>query len=353
MNKIKLSDFGFNVLQIETYASCNMACSFCPYPLKDDFSSKLSIEEIKNTILQIDNEDEKFKYITFSQYNEPLLDDRIFDILRFSNQQNFKTLFITNGLLLNKEKNIKGLMECKPDIKISLQVLDKNKHKDARGLNMDLDNYVNTIINFCKKIKNSDLNLVIDLGCNFNDNYFKVYLKKILGLQIGDPSMPDTLDKTIKFFYEYLILFKDIAEDEYKERFNESIYQIKNQKFSKKYLDQSGYKISRNITLKIKPFHYGRKINDFYPINDNFSCDSSILGIVADGNVLPCCSAYDDSISMGNIKKQNLYDILNNNEFLQNLRIKNSKKHITCKKCFGDPTKRGAFVRNIINYVRR
>ena len=345
MKQIKLSDFGFNILQIETYASCNMACSFCPYPLKNDFSSKLSIEEIKNIILQIDNKDSGFKYLTFSQYNEPLLDNRIFDIMKFSNELNFKVLFITNGLLLNKEKNIKGLLECKPDIKISLQVLDKNKHKDARGLNMDLDNYVITILNFCKRIKNSDLNLTIDLGCKF-------YLKKLLGLQTGDPSMPDTLSKTLKFFFEYLILFKDIAEDEYKDKFNKIISQIKNQKFQKNYIDQTGYKISRNITLKIKPFHYGRKINDFYPINDNFSCDSSILGIVADGNVLPCCSAYDDSISMGNIKKKNLYDILTNNEFLQNLRIKNSKKHITCKKCFGDPTKRGAFVRNILNYVR-
>ena len=46
MNKIKLSEFGFNILQIETYANCNMACSFCPYPLKDDTSSKLNLETI-------------------------------------------------------------------------------------------------------------------------------------------------------------------------------------------------------------------------------------------------------------------------------------------------------------------
>ena len=44
--------------------------------------------------------------------------------------------------------------------------------------------------------------------------------------------------------------------------------------------------------------------------------------------------------------------MLQNNLFLKNLREKGGKKHITCKKCFGDPTKRGAFVRNMLNYVR-
>ena len=35
--------------------------------------------------------------------------------------------------------------------------------------------------------------------------------------------------------------------------------------------------------------------------------------------------------------------------FLKNLRTKNGEKHETCKKCFGEPTKRGAIARNIWN----
>ncbi len=352
MNKIKLSEFGFNILQIETYANCNMACSFCPYPLKDDTSSKLNLETIKKIINEVDEHDNKFKYITFSQFNEPLLDSRIFDIINFSKEKKLKTLFITNGLLLNKEKNIEGLIRTNPNIKISLQVLDKEKHKDARGLNMDLDNYVKTIINFCERIKNSHLKVVIDLGCNFNDNIIKFYLKKTLGLQLGDPSMPETLKRTLKFFFEYLLLFRNIADQEYKKNIDELLIKIKKGTFSKNYINQQGYKISKNIDLKIKPFHYGRKIKDFYPINNNFSCDSEILGILADGNVVPCCLAYDESISLGNVKNKSLENILQNNIFVKNLRKKNGLKSETCKKCFGEPTKRGAVSRNIINYIR-
>ena len=64
---------------------------------------------------------------------------------------------------------------------------------------------------------------------------------------------------------------------------------------------------------------------------------------------MPCCLAYDGSISLGNIQKDNLEEILINNNFLNNLRTKGAPKHITCRKCFGEPTKRGAARRNLIN----
>ena len=96
-----------------------MACSFCPYPLKEDKKSKLAFDEIKKIINQIDPNDKEFKYITFSQFNEPLLDNRIFEIIEYAQSCGFKVLMITNGLLLNKEKNIEGILRLKPDVKIS------------------------------------------------------------------------------------------------------------------------------------------------------------------------------------------------------------------------------------------
>ena len=66
MEKIKLSNYGFKVLQIETTAACNMQCSFCPYPLKEDKTSKLELNNIFNILDQVDANDDKFKYVTFS-----------------------------------------------------------------------------------------------------------------------------------------------------------------------------------------------------------------------------------------------------------------------------------------------
>ena len=347
MEKIKLSDFGFKILQLETTAACNMQCSFCPYPLKEDKTSKLELENIFNILDQIDLNDDKFKYVTFSQFNEPLLDKRIFEILKYAKEKNINILFITNGLLLNKENNSKNLLEIKPDIKISLQVLDQTKHKDARGLNLELDRYVNSVINFCKLAKDKDINITIDIGCNFNEKKISYFVRNLFGIQTGDPSVPRDSSTALNFFEKYLKLFFDIADEKNKDKI-ENI--IKNKSISRYYNEQDGIRIYQNIILKIKPFFYGRKINDFYSINNNFSCESEILSILADGSVVPCCLAYDDRISLGKTQNLSLKEIIKNNDkFLTNLRTNKGEKHEVCKKCFGEPTKRGVMFRNFYN----
>ena len=159
-----------------------------------------------------------------------------------------------------------------------------------------------------------------------------------------------TLTETMKIFSKYAGFFHDISDSHYKKTMEE----LKKPKryFKSEYLKQDGYKIFSNVSLKIKPFLYGRRISEFYPINNNFSCDSKILAVLADGNVVPCCLTYDDKISMGKFKNDNLKEILiNSRSFLTNLRTKDLEKHDLCKKCFGEPTKRGAIARNIWNYL--
>ncbi len=341
---ISLSDYGFNILQIESYAACNMECSFCPYPLKDDKESKLSLEDIKGVVDQINPEDPKFDYITFSQFNEPLLDNRIFDLISYAQQKGLKVLFITNGLLLNKKKNIENLFKYKPIIKISLQVIDQNTHSKARGLNLELQKYSKTIFDFCKLANEEckDLDISIDVGCSFNESGITLLLKKIMGLQTGDPSV--AVNKS-DLFKNLNLLVKDLSQIN-KDYFTNNNMDFVNKKFDIDYKKQTGFKITENIKLKIKPFFYGRRMKVFQPIpGDIFSCHNQILGILSDGSVLPCCLAYDDSISLGNIKKNNLHNILDQNIFLKNLRDINGNKHLTCRKCFGEPTKRGVIFR--------
>jgi radical SAM protein with 4Fe4S-binding SPASM domain len=350
---IKLSEYGYKILQIESIAACNMACSFCPYPLKDDKTSKLNTNKIEEILKQIDPTDEEFKYVTFSQFNEPLLDKRIFEITEMAQKLNFKIYFVTNGLLLNKEKNINELLRLKPEIKISMQVLDNSKHKTARGLNLELDRYLNTIIEFCKIAKDQNMKVNIDIGCNFNENKLTYNFRKILGFSTGDPSVPDTLDETWELLYPIIKRFYEIEGSMNSENLDNFLKNKKNfNKIKKEYIFQEGFEIFKNIVLKIKPFLYGNRIKDFYPIDNNFSCNSEILAIQADGNVVPCCLTYDDTITLGNVHDKKIEQVLYKNKFLEDLRKKGSNKHLTCQKCFGEPTKRGAFFRNIFNGLK-
>jgi radical SAM protein with 4Fe4S-binding SPASM domain len=347
--KINLSDYGFNILQIETIAACNMACGFCPYPLKKDKISKLDVNNIKDIINQISSDDQNFQYITFSQFNEPLLDNRIFEIIEHTKKSNFQVLLITNGLLLGKERIVEKLMELKPNLKISLQILDSSKHKNARGVNIEIERYLEIIIKFLKKTKNLDMDITIDIGSNFIENKYKLMIKTLFGLSVGDPNLPKNINEAIFYLKKYLKYFQDIADTKYQNIIEDLIDNKKN--FSHDYISQKGFHIFNNVKFKIKPFFYGRRISEFFPINNNFSCDTKILGILADGNIVPCCLAYDDSISLGKIYEKSLRDILDNNIFLENLRNNKKPKHLTCRKCFGEPTKLGALVRNIYNYT--
>ena len=81
--KLKLSDFGFSILQIETKSNCNMACKFCPYPIREDNKSVMLESDVFKLIDQIDPSDKDFEYVCFSQYNEPLLDANIFKYISY------------------------------------------------------------------------------------------------------------------------------------------------------------------------------------------------------------------------------------------------------------------------------
>ena len=263
MKKINLSEFGFNILQIESTAACNMGCSFCPYPLKTDKTTKMNIDDIKMIIDQINPEDKNFRYITFSQFNEPLLDSRIFELIEHVQSKGFKVLMITNGLLLNKKKNVDELLRLKPELKISLQVIESNKLNE-RGLNLEMEAYAKTIFDFCLKIKGTGLKTTIDIGNQYNNSIVKYYLKRILGISTGDPSVPkstnETLDK-FKVFVQKLNqldnqyidkkTLKDISEQNTKDYFEYAPNDHNKEK---------GFLLAENIELKLKHFWYGRKL---------------------------------------------------------------------------------------------
>src|SRR5688500_13292110 len=86
---VNIAKYGYTVLQIETAAACNMACTFCAYPTKEDQQSRMPDEIVRRAILSVDPASDGFQHICFSQFNEPLMDTRIHGFIRFAQQQGF------------------------------------------------------------------------------------------------------------------------------------------------------------------------------------------------------------------------------------------------------------------------
>ena len=96
-----------NTIEIETINRCNNDCSFCPVSKGNDIRipQRMSEELFYNIINQL--RDMQYSgYVSLFSNNEPLLDVRIFDFLKYAkeNLPHAKHAMYTNGLLLTREK---------------------------------------------------------------------------------------------------------------------------------------------------------------------------------------------------------------------------------------------------------
>jgi MoaA/NifB/PqqE/SkfB family radical SAM enzyme len=109
------------------------------------------------------------------------------------------------------------------------------------------------------------------------------------------------------------------------------------------YVSNEGLPLAPNIRLKVKPFMYGRKLADYCPARHPVRCGNRILGVLADGSVVPCCLDYDGVLRLGDARTETLADILERSApFLKSLRDRNAAKPPLCARCLGQPTLRGA-----------
>lgn len=349
-NLLTLSDYGYSVLQIETFGACNMKCQFCPYPLREDKTSKLDIDILYKILDKINFSDKSFEYVTFSQFNEPLMDIRVFDIYKYCRKKEIPTLAITNALLFKSSEIRKNFILSMPhEVKISLQCLDPLKFNEQRGVSIDPQKYFIDIYKYLSELGERNTRVNIDVACNFS-NRFKNISRGILGISQGEPSVelnPANLRVNLIEFIKKLNKFDGTFE------FNlEKIDKLINTS-SRDYMNNSVLKLKPNVGISLKPFIYGRRISDYKPFYGPTRCENRILGVLADGTVAPCCLSYDKNLSLGNVNLENIEDILfRNKDWLNDLRSFTKLKEDVCKKCMGEPTKRGNMFRRLLKSYR-
>ena len=343
LETINISQYGYSILQIETMSVCNMRCRFCAYPVRNDKGEVLS-EDIVYSVIDSLRTDDSFEYICFSHFNEPLLDNRIYDFVKYSKDRKLPVLIITNGLMFDSEDVIRKLITANPEhIKISLQTLNENDFCSVRGIDSSFSEYKNGIFEFLKRAHGSSSKITIDIACNFLSGSRKLK-STLFGLERGDPSVynrvADLRDDVSSFFNEL---------HDYDNRFNSKSSEIDKYlgEANLDYLHQMGYNIAENISLKIKPFMFGKKLTEFFPVKEGIGCSNRILGILASGKVVPCCLAYDDMLTMGSIKEEPLRKILEKRTSWLNSIRNGVDLQLVCKRCLGAPTKRGAVVQQI------
>ena len=105
----------FSMVEIETMNKCNGECAFCPVNKFDDPREFKRMDEdlFRSIIYQLKEINFKGRISIFSN-NEPLMDKRIFDFVKYIKKElpSIHLSFFTNGLLLDIEKFNKLIPDC-------------------------------------------------------------------------------------------------------------------------------------------------------------------------------------------------------------------------------------------------
>ena len=100
----------FTHIEIETFNRCNNDCPFCPVNIKAEQRNFKKMDE--NLFKKIIDNLEELNYssdISYYSNNEPLLDSRIYDFIKYGKDKlpNAKHILYTNGIIITPEKYIK------------------------------------------------------------------------------------------------------------------------------------------------------------------------------------------------------------------------------------------------------
>jgi len=117
---------------------------------------------------------------------------------------------------------------------------------------------------------------------------------------------------------------------------NKNIIQYLNNRYKTNIKLETGFKVTHNVFISInKEFIWPTLDNDYY--NDSGTCYAlkDHIGILVNGDIIPCCLDLNGVIKLGNIYNDNLDVVIKSERYINMLEgfKKNKKCEELCKKC--------------------
>jgi radical SAM protein with 4Fe4S-binding SPASM domain len=286
-------------IQIQTISSCNGHCSFCPYPV---MSKKLTQGVMPEDLFyKIINELLKVPLttnFTFELHNEPLLDNRVFEYIKYIKLNGHKQCsIVTNGQLLNKFK-IEDIVASKlNNLTISLNAYTSETYRSICGLDFD-----RIMDNISLMLSNS-------------------YLRKRLGLSfVITEQTVDEISQAINYWHQRGVRTRTL------ELLNRAgtLPNYESMKLRKKAPSPSFSK------------KFGRKVvNTIISLTGCYEAFHKIV-ILFNGDVILCCHDWNRTTVLGNVKESSINEIWNSPKMNETRRLILKKKYSQiecCKNC--------------------
>ncbi len=244
----------FKKIYVEITNKCNLNCSFCSKTNRE--LREMKIEDFSLVIKKIKNYTD---FIYLHVKGEPLLHSKLDSILSICDENNIKVNITTNGTLLSKRFEILNKHSCIRQINISL-------HSEN-----NIDNYYYDVFSCCKKL-------------------------------------------STKMFISYrLWTLENHKLDNKSTKIVEKI--VENYNLSP--IDVDKLKKEKSVKIDINTFVNKDNLFDWpnssLGLNINAKCYGldTHIGILSDGTVVPCCLDSEGELSLGNIIKDEIDDVIN------------------------------------------
>lgn len=283
-------------IYIEITNICNLTCSFCPKTKRDKTIMKVSFFEsiIKQVINYTD-------YVYLHVKGEPLLHPQLLKILDICSSYSLKVNITTNGTLLKEKQDLLLDTTCVRQVNISLHSFEA----EDNNLSM-LQSYLNDIFQVAKNIQ-THTNVIISYRLwNLDRN---------------------NLSQSVKEQNQYVLW---ALEQEYNLNYRISDYFLSNNNM------ECGIKLTERIYLNQSyEFMWPELSAPYYGESGYCHGIKDQIAILADGTVVPCCLDGEGIISLGNLYKTPLSDILSNERTtaIKNGFAQRKVVEILCKHC--------------------
>lgn len=257
-----------SVIQLQTSSACNAKCTCCPYhSIQKDLPVRLMPDDLYHKIID-ECSLHGVKKISLYLFNEPLLDKRIVERLKYVKAKNpaSQIRVSTNASLLN-EKISPEIADVVDFLYISIQGGITNKDRYEKTMGLDYDRVYKNVLNFIEIIKTGNYNLKLN---------------------------NTAINNVISFENE-----RDLEAE-------------------KKFWENKGLK-----TLNLGGYStWANKVN---ASTNNFSknirgCSLkhrplSHIHILENGDVVLCCRDWNKEIILGNLRHASIFDIWNSQEY--------------------------------------
>lgn len=289
--------YKFKRVYIEITNVCNLKCSFCSTTSKK--SRTMTTEEFEHIAKQVSM---VTQYVYLHVKGEPLLHNNIKDILDLCEKYGLRVNLTTNGTLLNRHiemlKNHKAIRQ----VNISLHSLTQQ--------NCDINEFMEPVVSLINAKNHPLIQLRLWTLSSDNDSTVREIIN-VLADKIPAESGAA----------------KSKENDHHATRFSEIYGSVKAGNY---------YTLAPKVFLDYdKEFVWPSLDNEY--ISDRGICYGlrSMIGILCDGTVVPCCLDAQGVIDLGNIFTQSLEEILNNElavDFTYNIKNRKLTQQL-CRRC--------------------